>query len=87
MNTSDGFIHGYSAVLAVDDVAQHVTPSAPEVNVLVLLVNEMARARTPSRQYPGAQAIHRAEHSGWDWHPLIRNEVQRARSGIPGRAR
>ncbi len=46
MNTSDGFIRGYSAVLALDDVAQHVTPSVPEVNVLVLRVNEMARARS-----------------------------------------
>ena len=46
--TSDGFIQGYTAVLAVDDVAQvivaqHVTPSAPEVNELVPIVNEMAR--------------------------------------------
>jgi transposase len=46
--TADGFIQGYTAVLAVDDVAQvivaqHVTPSSPEVNELVPIVEEMAR--------------------------------------------
>ena len=46
--TADGFIQGYTAVLAVDDVAQvivaqHVTPMAAEVNELVPIVNAMAR--------------------------------------------
>lgn len=41
--TADGFIQGYTAVLAVDDVAQvivaqHMTPNSPEVNELVRVV-------------------------------------------------
>lgn len=46
--TSDGFIQGYTAVLAVDDVAQvivaqHVTPNAPEQNELVPAVAMIER--------------------------------------------
>ena len=46
--TSDGFIQGYTAVLAVDDVAQvivaqHVTPNAPEVNELIPSVAAIER--------------------------------------------
>jgi hypothetical protein len=46
--TADGFIQGYTAVLAVDEtaqviVAQHVTPSAPEVNELLPAVAMIER--------------------------------------------
>ena len=46
--TADGFIQGYTAVLAVDEVAQvivaqHVTPSAPEVNELLPAVEMIER--------------------------------------------
>jgi hypothetical protein len=44
--TPDGFIQGYTAVLAVDQeaqviVSQHVTPSAPEVNELLPAVDRI----------------------------------------------
>ena len=47
--TADGFIQGYTAVLAVDEtaqviVAQHVTPSAPEVNELLPAVEAIEQA-------------------------------------------
>ena len=46
--TADGFIQGYTAVIAVDDVAQvivaqHVTPNAPEVNELIPAVDAIER--------------------------------------------
>jgi transposase len=46
--TADGFIQGYTAVLAVDDeaqviVAQHVTPNAAEVHELLPAVNAIER--------------------------------------------
>ena len=46
--TADGFIQGYTAVLAVDDVAQvivaqHVTPSGPEVQELLPAVEMIER--------------------------------------------
>lgn len=46
--TADGFIQGYTAVLAVDDVAQvivaqHMTPNAPEVNELIPAVDMIER--------------------------------------------
>ena len=46
--TADGFIQGYTAVLAVDEtaqviVAQHVTPSAPEVRELIPAVEAIER--------------------------------------------
>jgi transposase len=44
--TSDGFIQGYNAQVAVDDlfqviVAQHVTPNAPDVNELELAITSI----------------------------------------------
>jgi transposase len=46
--TSDGFIQGYNAQIAVDSqaqiiVAQHVTPAAPDVQQLVPVVNAIAQ--------------------------------------------
>lgn len=46
--TADGFIQGYTSVLAVDDraqviVAQHVTPHGPEVNELLPAVEAIER--------------------------------------------
>ena len=46
--TADGFIQGYTAILAVDDVAQvivsqHVTPNAPEVNELLPALDAIER--------------------------------------------
>ena len=46
--TADGFIQGYTAVLAVDEVAQvivaqHVTPSGPEVHELIPAVKAIER--------------------------------------------
>jgi transposase len=46
--TPDGFIQGYTAVLAVDEVAQvivaqHVTPNGPEVNELIPAVDMIER--------------------------------------------
>jgi hypothetical protein len=46
--TPDGFIQGYTAVLAVDQeaqviVSQHVTPSAPEVQELLPAVDDIRR--------------------------------------------
>jgi transposase len=55
--TSDGFIQGYNAQLAVDGgpaqiiVAQHVTPAAPDVQQLVPAVGAMTQAL---RRKPGA---------------------------------
>ena len=47
--TADGFIQGYTAVLAVDDeaqviVSQHVTPSSPEVHELLPAVEAIEQA-------------------------------------------
>ena len=47
--TADGFVQGYTAVLAVDDVAQvvvaqHVTPRAAEVHELLPAVETIERA-------------------------------------------
>ena len=52
--TPDGFIQGYTAVLAVDQeaqviVSQHVTPSAPEVNELLPAID---RIRQVLRRQP-----------------------------------
>ena len=54
--TPDGFIQGYTAVLAVDEhaqviVAQHVTPSAPEAQELLPAVDRIGRVlrRTPKQ--------------------------------------
>ena len=46
--TADGYIQGYTGILAVDDaaqviVAQHVTPSAPEVRELLPAVDAIER--------------------------------------------
>jgi transposase len=46
--TADGFIQGYTGILAVDDtaqviVAQHVTPSSPEVHELLPAVDAIER--------------------------------------------
>jgi transposase len=46
--TPDGFIQGYTAVLAVDEaaqviVSQHITPSAPEVHELLPAVDNIRR--------------------------------------------
>jgi len=52
--TNDGFIQGYNVQVAVDEtsqiiVAQHVTPTAPDVNELVPVVESIKRTlkRTP----------------------------------------
>jgi transposase len=83
--TPDGFIQGYTAVLAVDQeaqviVSQHVTPSAPEVNELLPAVD---RIRQVLRRKP-KQVV--ADAGFWSENNLV-GLVQRGIDGYVARHR
>jgi transposase len=77
--TADGFIQGYTAVLAVDDtaqviVAQHVTPKAAEVHELLPAMEAIER----NLGHPPAQVL--ADAGYWS----EENLTQLAEKGIDG---
>jgi transposase len=96
--TADGFIQGYTAVLAVDEtaqviVAQHVTPSAPEVQELLPAVEAIERllGRRPKQLvadagYWSEENVERLEAKGIDAY-LARGRMKHGESAPPPRGR
>lgn len=92
--TPDGFIQGYTAVLAVDDtaqviVAQHVTPSGPEQNELLPAVEmiEQLLGEHPDQVvadagYWSEQNVERLEAKGIDAY-LARGRMKHGEPGLP----
>jgi transposase len=92
--TADGFIQGYTAVLAVDEqaqviVAQHVTPSAPEVQELIPAVETIERllGRRPKQLvadagYWSEENVERLEAKGIDAY-LARGRMKHSETVLP----
>ena len=92
--TVDGFIQGYTAVLAVDEVAQvivaqHVTPNGPEVNELIPAVEAIERlmGKCPGQVvadagYWSEQNVERLEARGIDVY-LARGRMKHGEPGAP----